>query len=61
VGAVTLEAWLAWSSGAMRAMKGLCSMSRSSQVTCTAYSPGSVGQYNTSHDPSFWSVHSILA
>ena len=59
--AVTLEALLAPSSGTMWAMKGLSSMSSSSQVTCTAYSPGSVGQYSTSQEPSFWSLHSILA
>lgn len=36
-------------------------MSSSSQMTCTAYSPGSVGQYRTSQDPSPLSSHSILA
>lgn len=36
-------------------------MSSSSHMTWTAYSPGSLGQYFTSHDPSFWSSHSIFA
>lgn len=42
-------------------MKGESRMSSSSQMTCTAYSPGSVGQYRTSQEPSPLSSHSILA
>lgn len=42
-------------------MKGESRMSSSSQITCTAYSPGSVGQYRTSQEPSPLSSHSILA
>lgn len=45
----------------MWAMKGESRMSSSSQMTCTAYSPGSVGQYRTSQEPSPLSSHSILA
>lgn len=45
----------------MWAMKGESRISSSSQMTCTAYSPGSVGQYRTSQEPSPLSSHSILA
>lgn len=45
----------------MKAMYGLSLMSSSSHMMWTAYSPGSLGQYLTSHDPSFWSSYSIFA
>lgn len=43
------------------AMNGLSWMSSFLQSTCTAYSPGSVGQYRTSQEPSPLSSHSIFA
>lgn len=57
----TLSGKQSGTAGWMWAMKGESWMSSSSQMTCTAYSPGSVGQYLTSQEPSPLSSHSILA
>lgn len=57
----TLSGKQSGGAGWMWAMKGESRMSSSSQITCTAYSPGSVGQYRTSQEPSPLSSHSILA
>lgn len=57
----TLSGKQSGAAGWMWAMKGESRMSSSSQMTCTAYSPGSVGQYLTSQEPSPLSSHSILA
>lgn len=58
---LTLSGKQSGGAGWMWAMKGESRMSSSSQMTCTAYSPGSVGQYRTSQEPSPLSSHSILA
>ena len=51
----------AGSVGAIIAMNGELGISSLSHRTCTAYSPGDVGMYDTSADPSPLSLQFILA